>query len=170
MMNYLIVDGYNIIGASAELQKLQKKDMGQARDRLLELMAEYQSYRGCHVIVIFDAYYVKGLKSTQKTNNIEIVYTKENETADECIERLVTKYKNVQNQVYVATSDYMEQRIIFGRGALRKSARELLIELKNIASEIEEDVRLHKREQPQRKILFNQDVLDQFEKWRRGDK
>ncbi|SDR15541.1 hypothetical protein SAMN05216232_0014 [Virgibacillus subterraneus] len=168
-MFVLVVDGYNIIGAWEELQKLKEKDIGQARDRLIELMAEYQSYSGCRVIIVFDAYYVKGIESKHKSYNVEVIYTKENETADECIERLVKGLKNVKNQVYVATSDYAEQRTIFGRGALRKSARELYIEFKDIEREIEKDIEVHKKVQPKIRIPLKKEVHEKFEKWRRGD-
>lgn len=168
MTNVLVVDGYNIIGAWDELQRLKEKDMGQARDRLIDLMAEYKAYSGSRVIVVFDAYYVQGMASKYDAHKVEIIYTKEKETADECIERLVKTLKNVQNQVYVATSDFAEQRTIFGRGALRKSARELFIELKNIEKEIEQRIEQHKIMRPQSKIPLNQDVMEVFEKWRRG--
>ena len=168
MMNVLVVDGYNVIGAWDELQKVQEQDFGQARDHLIESMADYQAYTGYRVVIVFDAYYVPGIQSNQKSYRVDVIYTKENETADECIERLVKDYKNVSNQVYVATSDYMEHRITFGRGALRKSARELLIEVKDIEKEIEKKIKLHKKEQPHSKIILNQEVLETFEKWRRG--
>ncbi|AIF42031.1 MULTISPECIES: NYN domain-containing protein [Virgibacillus] len=168
-MFILVVDGYNIIGAWEELQRLKEVDIGQARDRLIERMAEYQAYSGYRVIVVFDAYYVKGIASKQEAYKVEIIYTKEKETADECIEKLVKKLKNVQTQVYVATSDFAEQRTIFGRGALRKSARELYIELKNIEKEIEESIDSHKNIKAKAKIPLDDSILEKFEKWRRGD-
>lgn len=167
-MNVLVVDGYNIIGAWDELKRLKLKDIGQARDRLVELLADYKAYTGMRVIVVFDAYYVKGIESKLNDYEVEIIYTKENETADECIERIVKELKNVINQVYVATSDYAEQRTIFGRGALRKSARELYIELNDIDREIEQQIEQHKNVQPQVKIPLDKDILEKFEKWRRG--
>ena len=135
-MNVLVVDGYNIIGAWDDLQQLKEIEMGQARDKLIEKMSEYQVHTGNRVIIVFDAYYVRGIESKLKRSNLEIIFTREKETADECIERLVKGLKNVRNQVYVATSDYAEQRTIFGRGALRISARELQIELDNMQREI----------------------------------
>lgn len=144
-MVVLIVDGYNIIGAWEELQQLKEKEIGQARDRLVEWMAEYQAYSGHRVIIVFDAYYVKGISSKLKQYKVEVIYTKEKETADECIEKLVKEVKNVKTQVYVATSDYAEQRTIFGQGALRKSARELFIEMQDIEKEIEVSIELHKK-------------------------
>ncbi|QKY70927.1 NYN domain-containing protein [Lentibacillus sp. CBA3610] len=168
-MNVLVVDGYNIIGAWDELKRIKQSSIGQARDRLIELLAEYQAYTGMRVIVVFDAYYVKGIESKLKEYQVEIIYTKEKETADECIERIVKGLKNVINQVYVATSDYAEQRTIFSRGALRISARELYIELKDIDREIEQQVEQHKKVKPQTKIPLDEHVLEKFEKWRRGD-
>ena len=167
-MNVLVVDGYNIIGAWEELQKVKKQDLGQARDHLIESMADYQAYTGYRVIIVFDAHYVPGTESKQRAYKVDVIYTKENETADECIEKLVKVYKNVSNQVYVATSDFLEQRITFGRGALQKSARELFLELKDIEREISDKINLHKRKQPQSKITLNDEVLERFEKWRRG--
>ncbi|WP_339230673.1 NYN domain-containing protein [Oceanobacillus sp. FSL K6-2867] len=168
-MVVLIVDGYNIIGAWEELQQLKEKEIGQARDRLVERMAEYQAYSGHRVIIVFDAYYVKGISSKLKQYKVEVIYTKEKETADECIEKLVRKVKNVKTQVYVATSDYAEQRTIFGQGALRKSARELFIEMQDIEREIEVSIEIHKKMQPQSKINLDEDILRKFEKMRRGE-
>src|SRR5699024_1549410 len=111
-MDVLLVDGYNIIGDWDELIKLREQDIAQARKRLIELMEEYQAYTGRRVIIVFDALYVKGTEHHELYNNLEIIYTREEETADECIERLVKSFKNVNNEVYVATSDYMEQRTI----------------------------------------------------------
>ena len=141
-----------------------------ARDMLIEALADYQAYTGYKVVVVFDAHYVSGPRSKQKAYQIEIIYTKKNETADECIEKIVTKYMNVMNQVYVATSDHLEQRIIFGKGALRKSARELIIELKEIKKEIEQKVELHNQMKPPSTIPLDKEVMEVFEKWRRGDK
>src|SRR5699024_12229632 len=109
----------------------KKADIGQARDRLIELMADFQAYSGYRVIIVFDAYYVRGTESRNQKYNVEIIYTKENETADECIERLVKSLKNVKTKVYVSTSEYTEQCTVFAQGALRLSARELYVELKN---------------------------------------
>ncbi len=79
------------------------------------------------------------------------------------------KIKNVKTQVYVATSDYAEQRTIFGQGALRKSARELLIEMADIEREIKASIEVHKNDQPQSKIKLNREILEKFEKMRRGE-
>lgn len=169
MMDVLVVDGYNVIGAWEELNRLKLKDMGQARNRLIELLAEYKAFTGNRVIVVFDALYVRGVESRKSESNVEVIYTKENETADECIERLVKSLKNVKNQVYVATSDYLEQRTIFSRGALRISARELLVEINSIESTINDQLKRRSNEKPKIKIPMKGSVLEKFEKWRRGN-
>ncbi|ELK46910.1 NYN domain-containing protein [Halobacillus sp. ACCC02827] len=169
-MNVLIVDGYNMIGAWPELVKLKEKDLGQARDLLIEMMAEYQSYTGDRIMIVFDAYHVRGLEKKQQNYKVEVLFTKENETADERIEKLAGELNDVRTQVYVATSDYAEQRTIFGQGAFRKSARELYIEVKNIENQIEKDVETHNQLHYQSKIPINKEVRELFEKWRRGDK
>ncbi|KGX90406.1 hypothetical protein N781_08050 [Pontibacillus halophilus JSM 076056 = DSM 19796] len=169
-MEVLIVDGYNIIGAWPELTKLRDTQLSEARDMLIERMAEYQAYLGTRVIVVFDAHYAKGIEKKEKSHRIDVVFTRENETADERIEKLTQEVKDVRTQVYVATSDYTEQRTIFGQGALRKSARELHIEMKNIENQIKEDVEQQSKVQNKPKIPIKKEVLDVFEKWRRGEK
>src|SRR5690625_1074674 len=168
-MDVLLVDGYNMIGAWEELKDLKEKDIGQARDRLIEMMAEYQAFSGERVIIVFDAYEVKGTMKKTKAFKVEVIYTKEKETADERIEKLVKKLKNVETQVYVATSDYAEQRTIFGQGALRIPARELLIEVRNVEKKIKESIKARRNEPVRSKIVLDEQILDQFEKWRRGD-
>jgi uncharacterized protein len=168
-MVVLIVDGYNVIGAWQDLAAIRDKDLSQARDLLIERMAEYQAYTGHKVIIVFDAYEVRGLEKKQLTKRVEVIYTKENETADERIEKLIKEVKNVKTQVYVATSDFTEQRTIFALGALRKSARELRMEVDAIEKEIKQELR---STQPVRntKIPLSDDILKVFEKWRRGEK
>lgn len=167
-MDVLIVDGYNIIGAWDELERLKMKDMGLARNRLIELLIEYKAYTGNRVIIVFDALYVRGVESRTMVSDVEIIYTREDETADECIERLVKSVKNVKNKVYVATSDYLEQRTIFGRGALRISARELQIEIKSMKANISDQLEKYHNEKPQRRIHMDKGVLEKMEKLRRG--
>lgn len=167
-MNILLVDGYNMIGDWEELQILRDKDMAQARDRLIELMAEFQAYNGYKVIIVFDAHEVRGKESKYKEFKVDVIYTKENETADERIEGLIKKLKNIKTQVYVATSDYAEQRTIFALGALRISARELKIQLQDMEREIDFQLENHKKNQPQSKIAFEKEILERFEKMRRG--
>ncbi|WP_428910371.1 NYN domain-containing protein [Niallia sp. Krafla_26] len=168
-MNILLVDGYNIIGSWHQLQELKKKDLAQARDKLVEKMAEYQGFTGYKVIVVFDAYGVQGLEKKYKNYQIDVIFTKENETADERIEKLAIALSNRKTQIHVATSDYTEQWAIFGQGALRKSARELLIEMESIETAIGKKVKHITEEKPPSKILLSDEMAEIFEKWRRGE-
>jgi uncharacterized protein len=169
-MDILLVDGYNIIGAWPELNELKKKDLAAARDRLVEQMAEYQGYTGYRVIVVFDAYYVQGIARKYNNYKVEVLFTRENETADERIEKLAIELGNIKTQIHVATSDFTEQWAIFGQGALRKSARELLTEIKVIEKKIERKVRKSSDNKPPTKIQLSDEVAEIFEKWRRGER
>lgn len=166
-MEVLVVDGYNIIGASSELTRLKQRDISQARKRLIEQMQEYQAYTGNRIIIVFDALYVKGNEHRQYYNGVEVIYTREEETADECIERLVKSLKNVNNEVYVATSDYMEQRTIFSRGALRMSARELLLNIAELEDNFTAQIESKYNKKNQMKIPLDEDVIEKLEKIRR---
>lgn len=165
----LIVDGYNIIGDWPELKALKEIKLEEARDRLIEMMAEYQSFSGMRVIVVFDAYYVPGLGGKYVQNKLAVYYTKEKETADELIERLVTAHIGRRKQVYVATSDMTEQHVIFGKGAFRVPASELLVKLRQARAEIRRKI---EDEASGRRNTFDkqlsEDVRAMFEKWRRG--
>ncbi|WP_018663979.1 NYN domain-containing protein [Heyndrickxia acidiproducens] len=168
-MNILLVDGYNIIGAWPELRELKQKDLGAARDRLVEIMAEYQGYTDDRVIVIFDAYDVKSLEKKYRHYKVEVIYTKENETADQCIEKMAIKLNNLKTQIYVATSDFTEQWQIFGQGALRLSARELLTKVEMIERNIKKRVKSIQEDKPVTRIPLSKEVIEIFEKLRRGE-
>lgn len=167
-MNILLVDGYNIIGAWPELRELKDRDLSAARDRLIERMAEYQAFTGFRVIIVFDAHFVQGIQRKYENYKVEIIFTKENETADERIEKLASDLNNIKTQIHVATSDYTEQWVIFGQGALRKSARELLNEMTHIDKEIEKNVIKTTKKTPASKIDLTDEMAEIFEKWRRG--
>lgn len=166
----LLVDGYNIIGAWPELRALKRLKLVEARDRLIDQLAEYQAYKGWRIILVFDAYLVPGIEKKQRRANVEVVFTRENETADERIEKLVSELLGRRVQLHVATSDLTEQWMIFGQGALRISARELEIEMKEIEKIISAKVRKIQEERPFSKIQLSQEVAEVFEKWRRGNK
>ena len=119
---YLLVDGYNIIFAWEELKELAKSDLKSARDKLMDVLCNYQGYKKCTLILVFDAYKVEGGPgSVMKYHNIHVVYTKEAETADQYIEKTVRRIGR-NHHVTVATSDALEQVIILGHGAARMSA------------------------------------------------
>lgn len=136
---YLLVDGYNIIFAWDELKKLSEVNLDAARTKLMDIMCNYQGYKDYVVIVVFDAYKVQGNKGdVQKYNNIHVIYTKEAETADQYIEKAVHEIGK-KHDVTVATSDALEQMIIWGEGAKRLSARDLKEEMHRAESELRDN-------------------------------
>ncbi len=137
---YLLVDGYNIIFAWQELNELAKFDLNSARVRLMDILCNYQAYRKMHLILVFDAYRVKGNPgSVEHYHNIDVVYTKEAETADQYIEKVTHEMSRRNDQVWVATSDGMEQIIIMGAGAIRVPATELYEEVRAAEEEMREN-------------------------------
>lgn len=136
--DYLLVDGYNIIFAWQELKELAEINIDSARDKLIEKLANYQGYRGCKLILVFDAYKVRGgRENVIKQGDMWIVYTKEAETADQYIAKTSLELTG-KGMVRVATSDALIQMIIFGSGAVRTSARELEAEVKYVEELIRE--------------------------------
>ncbi len=133
---YLLVDGYNIIFSWDDLAALAKRDLDAARSRLINIMCNYQGFKNCNLILVFDAYKVKSDREVEKYGNVYVVYTKEAETADMFIEKTAMKI-SAENRVRVATSDGMEQLIILGSGAIRVSAREFRMEV----DEVEQSIR-----------------------------
>jgi len=137
---YLLVDGYNIIYASEKLSELARKDMKAARDSLMDTLSNFQGIRREHVILVFDAYRVAGgVEKVLKYNNIDVVFTKEAETADQYIEKAAHEISK-KYQVTVATSDAVEQVIIFGGGAIRMSAKEFWAEIEATEKDIREKI------------------------------
>ena len=137
---YLLVDGYNIIFAWEELNILAKDNLEAARGKLQDILCNYQGYTGVHLILVFDAYRVKGNPGTvTKYHNIHVIYTKEAETADMFIEK-TTKEIAKKHQVVVATSDALEQMIIMGHGAIRLSANGFWDEIERVNALIQEEL------------------------------
>ncbi len=135
---YLLVDGYNIIFAWSELNALAKENLDLARNRLINILCNYRGFRQCNLILVFDAYKVKGNhREVEEIGGINIVYTKEAETADMYIEK-VAHDLGKKHRVRVATSDGVEQMIIMGSGGIRVSASEFLEEVKLVEKAIRE--------------------------------
>lgn len=142
---YFLVDGYNIIFAWDRLKELANKNLDSAREALLEILSNFQSYRGCKMKVVFDAYKISGgIRHYENYDNIDVVFTKEAETADTYIEKTASELSK-QYLVRVATSDNLEQMMVWGGGAFRMSALELKAEIENTDREIDMFIEKHNR-------------------------
>ncbi len=133
---YLLVDGYNVIFSWDSLREMARDNIDGARSMLINILCNYQGYKKCEVILVFDAYKVQGsTREVEKADNINIVYTKEAETADMYIEKVSHRLAK-NHKVRVVTSDALEQLIILGKGALRVSSKEFLYEVRQAEEEI----------------------------------
>lgn len=168
---YLLVDGYNIIFAWEDLNELSKINIESARNKLMDRLSNYQGYKKMTLILVFDAYKVKGNPgSVMKYHNIYVVYTKEAETADQYIEKTVHEIGR-KYQVTVATSDALEQVIILGQGGNRLSAANLLEEVEAVEAEISKKVQ--KKTPKEKNYLFDhldEEMADLMEDVRLGKK
>ena len=136
---YLLVDGYNILYAWEDMRELMQVTLDGARHRLMDILCNYQGYRKCRLIVVFDAYKVPGgVGSAQDYHNIHVVYTKAAETADQYIEKFAHEMGR-RYRVTVATSDGLEQLIIRGQGCILMSAADLREDIERIGRQIEEE-------------------------------
>ncbi|MCR2045557.1 NYN domain-containing protein [Anaerosalibacter massiliensis] len=167
---YLFVDGYNIINSWEKLRSLSEIDLEVARNELIDIMTEYQYYTKIKVIIVFDAHMVKGNSGKKETiKGVEVVYTKEDETADHYIEKVLDDIGRVK-KVRVATSDWMEQQVVLGRGGTRISARELEVEINNYKSFINKK---NKRENQKNNLIIGRlddEILKKLEKWGKNEK
>jgi hypothetical protein len=168
MQEYLIVDGYNIINAWPELKEVFKENIEAARDKLIEIMAGYQAYKGIRVIIVFDGHLVKGNTGTHEmVDGVQVVYTKEHETADSYIEKNV-KIMAKRALVRVATSDWTEQQVIMAMGGIRISASEL----KSLVNGFGKDIKRKFLEKGNNNINtvdsnLSPDVMRKLKKWRK---
>lgn len=135
---YLLVDGYNIIFAWEELTKIAVDSLANARQKLCDILCDYQGITGLIIIAVFDAHLVEGgIGSVIEYHNITVVYTKEAETADHYIEQQAWELSK-RDTVIVATSDMLEQVIILSHGARRMSAEDLLMDVKCVKKQLRE--------------------------------
>ncbi len=138
-IHYLLVDGYNIIFAWEDLRQLSEHSMDAARSKLMDILSNYQGYTQTRVILVFDAYKVEGFPGeVTRWHNIDVVFTKEAETADQYIEKTAHDIGR-RYRVTVATSDGLEQVIIRSQGCLLMSARELWDEIERVNVEIRQE-------------------------------
>ena len=139
------MDGYNIIFAWKKLKELAEINMDSARQALIDILANYRGYRKCRIIAVFDAYRIKGgERHEERQGGVDIVYTKEAETADMYIEKTAHE-KSRDFHVRVATSDRLEQMIIFGSGAFKVSAEDFEREVEATNTEISKFIEEHNR-------------------------
>lgn len=169
MREYLVVDGYNIIFAWPEFEKMRNTGLEYAREKLLHILTNYAAMSGESVVVVFDAHLVRNNLEYTDTigENIEVIYTREGETADSAIERLVGQLSR-EGRVQVATSDWAEQSMIFGLGAYRLTPRELKHRIKQLR---QEGKRRYTVDPPSDSYLENRlvdEVRKKLEKWRRN--
>lgn len=171
MEEYLLVDGYNVIFAWEDLKELAKVNIEGARNKLMDVLCNYQGFKKCNLILVFDAYKVQGQElGVQKYHNIYVVYTKEAETADQYIEKVVHEIGR-KYHVTVATSDNVEQVVTLGQGGKLLSARELRTEVEEVQRRIREEYL--NRPQKGKNYLFDyldEEISGQMEEVRLGKK
>ncbi|WP_053955628.1 NYN domain-containing protein [Inediibacterium massiliense] len=170
MNNFLLIDGYNVINAWPDLKEIGEKNLEDARDVLIHKLVDYKHYTGYHVMIVFDAHYVKGnYGKTIFVKEIEVVFTKENQTADSYIEKKVEELmKHRKNKVLVATSDWAEQQVVLGSGAIRISARELGIELDRVVQKIHKKTLEVKQVRSTLQDRIDEKIVEKLERLRRN--
>ncbi|HHW43734.1 NYN domain-containing protein [Desulfofundulus thermobenzoicus] len=167
MSDHLVVDGYNIIHAWPELEKLAESSLEHARTRLVDILVNYAALSGERVVVVFDAHQVKNaVERAEMVQGVQVIFTAEGETADSVIERLVGELAR-QGTVHVVTYDWAEQQTILGRGAYRLTPRELWQRV----IRFEQEGRKHyQNSRPADSYLENrlvEEIRAIFERWRR---
>lgn len=167
---YLIIDGYNMIGQSQALSLIARENLEEARQQLLDVIANYSALVTDEVICVFDAYEQSGIEREYTYHGVKTVFTKEKETADSFIERYVYElYDKHTKHITVVTSDMSEQHAIFGSGAYRVSSREMWRDLKEHEITVTKSLDDMSESKPRTRIQLSSEVLEKFEKIRRGD-
>ena len=144
MKDLLIVDGHNYIFNFNVLGKIKNTDIENLKDQLVSDLSAYRSQKECSVIVVFDA---KGgsnrVRGIQTVDNIEVIHSREGETADTVIEELAKK-RSGERKVFVVTSDYLQQKVVFGKNTIRKSSREFRLEINSVKENIRQTIKENK--------------------------
>lgn len=165
---YLILDGYNVINLWPKLKFLMNESLEIARNKLIDAMAEYKAFKGINIIIVFDAHLVKGHTGTsEKVKGVEVVYTKEYETADCYIERLTIELSK-KDKVAVVTNDRVEQQMILGSGAIRIPVREMIEMFDQTKDEINKEIGMEKIQKNTLSDVIDNSVLKRLEKFRGG--
>lgn len=167
-MEYLVIDGYNVINAWRQVFDLQRESLEDCRQKLLDMLSNYQGYKKINIIVVFDAHLLKGSQlKTEQYDHITVVYTKEHQTADHFIERFVyetpSKYK-----VRVVTSDYLEQTMVLSNGGVRVTPRELLHEIRTVEKQEKQRKQMTPVQGNSIQSHLHPDLAEKLEKMRRG--
>ena len=168
-MKIIFVDAYNVINAWPNLRDIKEYSYESARQKLISVLQNYATYKGCKIFIVFDAHKVQGnFGKREKLGNTVIIFTKEGETADSFIEKTIDNIgKKVD--VCVVTSDSLEQQLAFQRGATRMSSIEFYFEVEDVHDKIQQ--KSEKNLTDQRNLLedrIQQNILDKLEKIRRS--
>lgn len=167
-MSWLVIDGYNIINSWPDFEDLRREDMEVARVKLVEIMKEFTPLVWKRITIVFDAYRASGKGSLQvSARGLEVVYTAEGQTADVYIERLVATMANVGEDIEVASSDYLEQRLVLWKGGRRISAKELHFRLQEVRSSLKRDGYLDVSTRSLLDERLSEHVKKTLENWRR---
>lgn len=167
----LIVDGYNVINSWEELKKLSEENLEYAREKLNSLISEYTQFKGYKAIIVYDAYKVKHSDVRHENiKNLEIVYTKEKETADTYIERYITELGPKKFlDITVATDDIAQQQVVIGKGGNRISTRQLYIEVNTAGKKIKEQIeKKHKNKKNTLNDFLDKNILEELENMRKS--
>ncbi|MCF8012099.1 MAG: NYN domain-containing protein [Clostridiales bacterium] len=170
MNNCVIVDGYNVIYAWTQLDELKNENLEHARDKLVETLSNYSALSGEKIYIVFDAHQVKdSMQHKEEKDSINIIYTKEGETADAVIEKMAGELSG-NGRVYVVTSDYDEQRIIFGQGAYRLTPSDLQQRVQQYRSKEEEWTGKNKIQYTYLESRLSTSLRHVLEAWRQNKK
>lgn len=162
---YLFIDGYNIVNQWKTLRNYTDS-IENSRNKLIESLIEYKAYKGINVVVVFDAHLVKGSNEKKEIiSGVEVVYTKENETADSYIERQLDKIGRAEI-VRVATSDNFIQQIVLARGGTRLSSEEMYIEITNTKKEIKQKTDINKQNNIKIHNILDESTIEKLEELR----
>jgi hypothetical protein len=165
---FLIVDGYNIINNWPNLAELKDHNLEHARDKLLETLQNYAAYKNIKIILVFDAHLSESkMRSSHLENGVEVIYSKKGETADMVIEKIIDCMPP-RSKVIVATSDWAEQRLVMGKGALRMPARELYYKVQSAEKNIKKTIeKTKKKSSSLLEAQLEEEVRKKLEAWRR---
>lgn len=168
-MRIIFVDGYNVINSWPDLKQIKEYSYESARQKLIDYLQNYSSFKGYTVFIVFDAHKVQGsIEKKEKFGNMVIIFTKDGETADSYIERSVNNIGR-KTEVAVVTSDSLEQQVTFQRGAIRISSIEFYHEVREVENKIR--VKTEKTIVRQKNLLedsLDKSILEKLEKIRRS--